>query len=182
MAIKVKVQVRDNTLANQKVASANIVDLQQMDFDEFCDYLAQDSTVGAADVSAVMKQLEKKLPLLLGMGTKVQISAEGMTVRPTVSGSLTQSELKAKLQKRVSEGETGIDVNRTLFAADLTVNDLTAGVAIDFSKKFNAAFAQQATFKRVSSTNADTDTSGTQQGSGTGTGGTVTDPDDERGV
>jgi len=151
MALKVKISGRTSNLNNEKYVSAQIVDLQTMEFDEFCDYLAQDSTVGAADVSAVMKQLEKKLPLLLGMGTKVQISAEGMVVRPTVSGSLTQSQLKAKLQKRAADGETGLDVNRTIKAADLTVNDLTAGVSIDFSKKFQAAFGQSATFKRVAS-------------------------------
>ena len=148
MAIKAKVIVRSNSITKEKVASANIVELQPMSFTEFCDYMAQDSTVGEADVMAVMTQLEKKLPLLLAMGTKVQVSAEGMIVRPTVSGSLTQSQLKAKLEARKAAGED-VDVNREITAADLTVKDLTAGVAIDFSKKFNAAFAQNGTFKRV---------------------------------
>lgn len=148
MAIKTRIAVRENHLTKEKVASANIVDLQPMSFTEFCDYMAQDSTVGAADVMAVMTQLEKKLPLLLALGTKVQVSAEGMIVRPTVSGSLTQSQLKAKLEARKAAGED-VDVNREITAADLTVKELTAGVAIDFSKKFNAAFAQNGTFKRV---------------------------------
>ena len=100
MAIKTKIAVRKDNIKNEPYASARIVDLQEMDFDAFCEYLAQDSTVGAADVAAVMKQLEKKLPLILGMGTKVQISAEGMVVKPTVSGSLTQAQLKAKLEAR----------------------------------------------------------------------------------
>ena len=148
MAIKTRIAVRENHLTKEKVASANIVDLQPMSFTEFCDYMAQDSTVGVADVMAVMTQLEKKLPLLLALGTKVQVSAEGMIVRPTVSGSLTQSQLKAKLEARKAAGED-VDVNREITAADLTTKDLTAGVAIDFSKKFNAAFAQNGTFKRV---------------------------------
>lgn len=148
MAIKAKVIVRSNSITQEKVASAQIVDLQPMSFTEFCDYMAQDSTVGVADVMAVMTQLEKKLPLLLALGTKVQVSAEGMIVRPTVSGSLTQSQLKAKLEARKAAGED-VDVNREITAADLTVKDLTAGVAIDFSKKFNAAFSQNGTFKRV---------------------------------
>lgn len=149
MAIKTSIAVRVNHLTQEKVASARIVDLQQMSFTEFCDYMAQDSTVGVADVMAVMAQLEKKLPLLLGMGTKVQVSAEGMTVRPTVSGSLTQSQLKAKLEARKAAGEDVKDVNRAITPADLTTNDLKAGVAIDFSKKFHAAFASNGTFKRV---------------------------------
>ena len=148
MAIKTRIAVRVNHLTQEKLVSAQIVDLQPMSFTEFCDYMAQDSTVGAADVMAVMTQLEKKLPLLLALGTKVQVSAEGMIVRPTVSGSLTQSQLKAKLEARKAAGED-VDVNREITAADLTVKDLTAGVAIDFSKKFNAAFAQNGTFKRV---------------------------------
>ena len=133
MAIQTKIVVRKDTINKSTYASAMVVNLQEMDFDAFCEYLAQDSTVGAADVAAVMKQLEKKLPLILGMGTKVQITADGMVVKPTVSGSLTQSALKAKLE-----------------AADLTVGDLTAGISIQFSKKFNTAFGQSATFKRVS--------------------------------
>lgn len=157
MAIKAKVIVRSNSITKEKLASAAIVDLQPMSFTEFCDYMAQDSTVGAADVMAVMTQLEKKLPLLLALGTKVQVSAEGMVVRPTVSGSLTQSQLKAKLEARKAEGED-VDVNRAITAADLTTKDLTAGVAIDFSRKFNAAFAQHGTFKRVGDAAATTDT------------------------
>lgn len=157
MAIKAKVIVRSNSITKEKLASAAIVDLQPMSFTEFCDYMAQDSTVGAADVMAVMTQLEKKLPLLLALGTKVQVSAEGMVVRPTVSGSLTQSQLKAKLEARKAEGED-VDVNREITAADLTTKDLTAGVAIDFSRKFNAAFAQHGTFKRVGDAATTTDT------------------------
>lgn len=166
MAIKTRIAVRENHLTKEKVASANIVDLQPMSFTEFCDYMAQDSTVGAADVMAVMTQLEKKLPLLLALGTKVQVSAEGMIVRPTVSGSLTQSQLKAKLEARKAAGED-VDVNREITAADLTVKDLTAGVAIDFSKKFNAAFSQNGTFKRVGDDVATDDPSAPDASGGT---------------
>ena len=158
MAIQTKIVVRKDTINKSTYASAMVVNLQEMDFDAFCEYLAQDSTVGAADVAAVMKQLEKKLPLILGMGTKVQITAEGMVVKPTVSGSLTQSALKAKLEARKANGEE-VDVNRKLEAADLTVGDLTAGISIQFSKKFNTAFGQSATFKRVSD-GKDEDTTG----------------------
>ena len=177
MAIKAKVIVRSNSITKEKVASANIVDLQPMSFTEFCDYMAQDSTVGAADVMAVMTQLEKKLPLLLALGTKVQVSAEGMIVRPTVSGSLTQSQLKAKLEARKAAGED-VDVNREITAVDLTVKDLTAGVAIDFSKKFNAAFAQNGTFKRVGEAVA-TDTATSPDASGGSSGGGQNPPEVE---
>lgn len=164
MSIKVKVSVRKNHLTGENIASAQVVNLQQMDFAEFCDYLAQDSTVGAADVAAVMTQLEKKLPLILGLGQKVQISQEGMTVRPTVTGSLTQTALKAKLTAKKEAGED-VDTERELKPSDLTVSDLTAGVAIDFSRKFNAAFAQKATFKRDQNATTDDTTTTPSQGS-----------------
>ena len=179
MAIKTRIAVRVNNFTKEKVASAQIVDLQQMSFPEFCDYMAQDSTVGAADVMAVMTQLEKKLPLLLALGTKVQVSAEGMTVRPTVSGSLTQSQLKAKLEDRKAEGED-VDVNREITAADLTTKYLTAGVAIDFSKKFNAAFAQNGTFKRVGDAAA-TDATTSPDASGGTSGGDQKPPSEVEG-
>lgn len=179
MAIKTRIAVRENHLTKEKVASANIVELQPMSFTEFCDYMAQDSTVGAADVMAVMTQLEKKLPLLLAMGIKVQVSADGMIVRPTVSGSLTQSQLKAKLEARKAAGDD-VDVNREITAADLTVKDLTAGVAIDFSKKFNAAFAQNGTFKRVGEAVA-TDAPSAPDASGGSSGGEQKPPSEVEG-
>lgn len=176
MSIKVKVSVRKNHLTNENIASAQIVNLQQMDFPEFCDYLAQDSTVGAADVAAVMTQLEKKLPLILGLGQKVQISQEGMTVRPTVSGSLTQTQLTQRLTAKKEAGDTTVDTSRLLKPSDLAVSDLTAGVAIDFSRKFNAAFAQKAVFKRdqnaavasADDTTTDTGTDTTKPSGGSG--------------
>ena len=164
MAIKAKVIVRSNSITKEKVASAAIVELQPMSFTEFCDYRAQDSTVVAAFVMFLFSLLEKKRPHQPARGTKVQVSAEGMVVRPTVSGSITQSQLKAKLEARKAAGED-VDVNREITAADLTVKDLTAGVAIDFSKKFNAAFAQNGTFKRVGEAAA-TDTTTSPDASG----------------
>lgn len=159
MAISVKVQVRKNSITGENIASANVVNLQQVDFQTFCEYLAQDSTVGISDVAAVMTQVEKKLPLLLGLGNKVQLSAEGMTVRPTVSGSLSQSALKAKLEAKKAAGDNDVDVNRELKASDLTVDDLTASVSIDFSKKFKAAFSNSATLKRVQADKAEASSS-----------------------
>lgn len=149
MAIKVNVYVRENTITKNKVVSANIFDLQTMEFDEYCDYLAQDSTVGAADVAAVMTQTVKKLPLFLAMGVKVKISADGMTVRPTVRGSLTQEKLKARLEQRKAEGDTSVDTDREILASDLTIADLVAGVAVEFSKRFKSIFSKSVTFKRM---------------------------------
>lgn len=160
--LQVQIQARENSITKQKVASARIVNLQEMSFDAFCDYLAQDSTVGAADVAAVMTQLSKKLPLLVALGTKVKVSPDGMTVKPTIKGSLTQAQLHDKLVARkaelTAEGDTEaaakIDVNRELVAADLKTSDLTAGLDIDFGTKFVTAFGKNVELKRVSKSSA----------------------------
>lgn len=149
MAIKIKTVVRENIITKNKVASATIVDLQTMEFDEYCDYLAQDSTVGAADVAAVMTQTIKKLPLLLAMGVKVKISADGMIVRPTVRGSLTQEKLRARLEQRKAEGDTSIDTDREILASDLAIDDLVVGVAVEFSKRLKSIFSNSVTLKRM---------------------------------
>ena len=156
--IKVQILVQKNHLTNQKVASARIVNLQEMKFARFCEYLAQDSTVGEADVAAVMTQFAKKLPLLIAMGMKVYVSPDDMVVKPTIKGSLTQAQLTAKLTARKAEllaaGDTeaanAIDVNRLLKASDLKTSDLTAGLDIDFGSKFVASFGDAAELERVS--------------------------------
>ena len=156
--IQVQILVQNNHLTNQKVASARIVNLQEMKFARFCEYLAQDSTVGEADVAAVMTQFAKKLPLLIAMGMKVYVSPDDMVVKPTIKGSLTQAQLTAKLTARKAEllaaGDTeaanAIDVNRLLKASDLKTSDLTAGLDIDFGSKFVASFGKAAELDRVS--------------------------------
>ena len=156
--IQVQILVQNNHLTNQKVASARIVNLQEMKFARFCEYLAQDSTVGEADVAAVMTQFAKKLPLLIAMGMKVYVSPDDMVVKPTIKGSLTQAQLTAKLTARKAEllaaGDTeaanAIDVNRLLKASDLKTSDLTAGLDIDFGSKFVDSFGKAAELERVS--------------------------------
>jgi hypothetical protein len=71
-----------------------------------------------------------------------------------VAGSITQSELKAKLEaKKAAETDPEkaalIDVNRELTLADLSIGDLTASIAIEMPKKWDERFKSKATFKRV---------------------------------
>ena len=93
----------ENKLINEKIVTPRLVNQQTLDYDTFCDYLAQGSTLTAADVSAVMKQIEKTLPLVLGLNAKVNATPEGLVFRPGVKGSITQSQLKAKLEKRKAD-------------------------------------------------------------------------------
>ena len=110
----------------------------------------------AADVAAVMKQIEMRLPLILGLNAKVVCSPEGLTFRPKVSGSITQSELKAKLQAKLAADPTAdIDVNRALATSDLSISDLTAEIGIELPKKWHERFKSKATFKRVNKTTTD---------------------------
>ena len=141
-------------MTNEDIVMSRIVNQQVLDFNGLCEYLADGSTVTAADVSAVMKLIELRLPLILGLNAKVICSPEGLTFRPKVSGSITQSELKKKLEAKLAADPTlDIDVNRDLEASDLSINDLTASIAIELPKKWDERFKAKAEFKRVNNGN-----------------------------
>ena len=174
-------------MIDEDIVTARIVNMQSMEFDEWCEHLADGSTVTAADVSAVMKQIEKRLPTILGFNTKVICSPEGLTFRPKVSGSITQSELKAKLvAKKATETDPEkaalIDVDRALTTSDLTISDCTVSIVVDLPKSWSTAFMQKAKLKRVNklTTDAvdptdegsdDSDSNGDSSDGGTDTGG-----------
>ena len=156
MALNVRFSKLHNHLLDEDIIIPRLVNQQTLEYDKLCEYLADGSTVTATDVAAVMKRIETKLPFLLGMNTKVVCSPEGLTFRPTISGSITESQLKARLEARQLEDPTAeIDVNRTLKTSDLTVDDLTASIAIDLPKKWKERFHSEADFKRVASATAD---------------------------
>ena len=153
MALKVKIQIQDNKLTGQQIASPRLVDLQTIEFDDFCE-LCTGSTVEKADVVAVMTKVMETLPKLVALGNKVVISPDGITVRPTISGSLVEADLRAALAEKKKEDPT-VDVNRPMETSDLRTDMLTPGLAIDFSKKFKGLFSQNATLKRVSTGKTD---------------------------
>jgi hypothetical protein len=181
-----------NALINEDIVVPRLVNQQSLDFNALCDYLADGSTVTAADVAAVMKQIENRLPLVLGLNAKVVCSPEGLTFRPKVSGSITQSQLKKKLEAKLAADPTlDIDVNRVLQTSDLSVSDLTAEISIELPKVWNERFQQKATFKRVNKTttdstedsddnqnNLDNNGGGSNTGGGTNTGGGGDNGDD----
>ena len=169
-----------NAMIDEDIVTARIVNMQSMAFDEWCEHLADGSTVTAADVSAVMKQIEKRLPTILGFNTKVICSPEGLTFRPKVSGSITQSELKAKLvAKKAAETDPEkaalIDVDRALKTSDLSISDCTVSIVVDLPKAWSVAFMQKAKLKRVSKTLTDV-TDSTENSGDTHT--DLTDPTD----
>jgi hypothetical protein len=142
-----------NYLTDEDIVMPRLVNQQTLDFNTLCEYLADGSTVTAADVAAVMKQIEMRLPLVLGLNAKVVCSPEGLTFRPKVSGSITQSQLKAKLEAKLAADPTlEIDVNRALTVSDLTVNDIVAEIAIELPKKWTERFQSKAEFKRINKT------------------------------
>ena len=163
-------------MINEEIVVPRLVNQQSLDFNALCEYLADGSTVTAADVAAVMKQIEMRLPLVLGLNAKVVCSPEGLTFRPKVSGSITQSQLKAKLQAKLAADPTAdIDVNRALALSDLTINDITAEIGIELPKKWTERFQSKAEFKRVKNGTTDstdnTDSTENTGGGGNGNGG-----------
>ena len=150
MALNVQMYKLHNYLTDEDMIVPRLVNQQTLDFNALCEYLADGSTVTAADVAAVMKQIEMRLPLILGLNAKVVCSPEGLTFRPSVSGSITQKQLKAKLEAKLEADPTlEIDVNRPLSTSDLAISDLTASIAIDLPKKWNERFQSKAEFKRM---------------------------------
>ena len=194
MAINVQFNKVHNHMTNEDIVIPRIVNQQALDFNALCEYLADGSTVTAADVSAVMKQIEMRLPLILGLNAKVVCSPEGLTFRPKVSGSISQSQLKAKLEaKKAAETDPEkaalIDVDRAITLSDLSISDLTASIAIELPKKWDERFKSKASFKRVTKTSAeaeeaaegtdstdDTDTTGGDNTGGNSQGGGSTIP------
>ena len=169
MALNVQFYKTFNRLIEQSIVSTRLVNQQTLEYNKLCDYLADGSTVTATDVSAVMKQMEKKLPFLLSLNVKAICSPEGLTFRPAISGSITQSQLKAKLEARKAaetdpEKAAAIDVNRELETSDLTTNDIVASIVIDLPKKWLERFHADAEFKRVTKDSADTSTDSTPTG------------------
>jgi len=181
MALNVQFYKLFNHLIDEYVVIPRLVNQQSLDFNALCEYLADGSTVTAADVAAVMKQIEMRLPLILGLNAKVVCSPEGLTFRPKVSGSITQSQLKEKLQAKLAADPTlDIDINRELMVSDLSVSDLTASIAIELPKKWTERFQSKAEFKRIKPSTESTDTSDSTEpeestdptgGGGTNTGG-----------
>ena len=158
MALNVQFYKVHNYLTDEDIVVPRLVNQQSLDFNGLCDYLADGSTVTAADVAAVMKQIETRLPLVLGLNAKVVCSPEGLTFRPKVTGSITQKQLREKLQAKLLDDPTlDIDVNRELSVSDLTINDLNAEIGIELPKKWIERFKTKAEFKRVTKTSQTSD-------------------------
>lgn len=143
-----------NPMINEALVSPRLVNTQTVEYLDWCTRLANGSTVTAADVSAVMQQLEDKLLEILSLNAKVVCSPSGLIFRPKVSGSIRQSELKAKLEaKKAAETDpekaAAIDVNRELKTSDLSISDCTVSIEVVLPKHWNALFQQRATLKRV---------------------------------
>ena len=176
MALNVQMIKTHNYLTNEDIVIPRLVNQQTLDFNALCDYLADGSTVTAADVAAVMKQIELRLPLVLGLNAKVICSPEGLTFKPKVSGSITQKQLKEKLQARLETDPTlDIDVNRALSTSDLSISDITAEIGIELPKAWSERFKTKAEFKRINkdsgtSTTIDSETGGSEAGGETGGG------------
>ncbi len=177
MALSVQMYKVHNYLTDEDIVIPRLVNQQTLDFNALCEYLADGSTVTAADVAAVMKQIEIRLPLILGLNAKVVCSPEGLTFRPKVSGSITQKQLKAKLQAKLAADPTlDIDVNRELALSDLATSDVTAEIAIDLPKKWTERFQSKASFKRVNKITSEEAAESTNNSNTGGSGGSNTNP------
>ena len=139
-----------NKLKNEQMVQARVVNTQTVGFNDWCNRMANGSTVTAADVAAVMQQIEDKLPEIVSLNAKVICSPNGLVFRPKVSGR----ELKAKLVARKAaesdpEKAAQINVDRELTTSDLAISDCIATIEVDLPKSWNDIFKKRVELKRV---------------------------------
>ena len=96
-----------------------------------------------------------------------------------MSGSITQSQLKAKLEARKAaetdpEKAAAIDVNRALTTSDLSISDCVATIEVVLPKDWSDTFKKRAELKRVSKALADATESTDGGSSGGGNSGGTT--------
>jgi len=158
-------QKQHNAMINEDIVVPRLINTQTIEFNDWCARMANGSTVTAADVAAVMQQIENKMIENLTLNAKIICSPSGLIFRPKVSGSITQSQLKAKLQARLTADPTlDIDVNRALTTSDLAISDCKVSIEVDLPKSWSNDFEKQAKLKRVSKSFTDV-TDGTTDGS-----------------
>ena len=139
-----------NAMIDEDIVVARLVNTQVIEFSDWCARMANGSTVTAADCAAVMQQIENKMLENLTLNAKINCSPSGLVFRPKVSGSITQSQLKAKLQSRAAaRPDACYDVERPLTVSDLTTADLIAGIAVDVPKKWLSKFMRIVSFRRL---------------------------------
>lgn len=150
MALSVLFKKVRNALVGEDIVIPQLVNQQTMDFEGFCEYMSRGSFASPADIGMVMTLIETRLPDLMSLNMKVACSPGGLTFLPRVSGSLTESQLKAKLEaKQADHPEARIDVNHTLAVSDLMTSDLKAEIGIEVPKKWQLRFGQKVNFLRV---------------------------------
>ena len=185
--LPIQMQKQHNAMINEDIVVPRLVNTQTIEFSDWCARMANGSTVTAADVAAVMQQIENKMIENLTLNAKIICSPSGLIFRPKVSGSITQSQLKAKLQARLAaDPALDIDVNRPLSTSDLAVSDCKVSIEVTLPKSWSTDFENQATLKRVSKSTTDftdstDDTESTDSTGSDNTGGSSTDPDSQSG-
>ena len=150
MALNVLFNKYHNKLVDEDIIVPRLVNQETMEFQKFCEVIADGSFASAADIGMVMMLIESKLPDILSLNMRVVCSPDGLTFVPKVSGSLSQKKLRARLKARqAAKPDLCIDVDRDLSLSDITVYDLEASIGVELPKKWNERFMQKASFKRV---------------------------------
>ena len=183
--LTIQMQKQHNVMIDEDIVVPRLVNTQTIEFSDWCARMANGSTVTAADVAAVMQQIENKMLENLTLNAKIICSPSGLTFRPKVSGSITQSQLKTRLQAKKAaetnpEKAALIDENRALTTSDLAISDCTVSIEVDLPKGWSTDFQKQATLKRVNKATAEAaESTNDNQGSNSGNTGNTTGGDDD---
>ena len=176
MALTTKMQIQFNKILNENIVVPRLVNTQTVDFLDWCNRMANGSTVTAADVAAVMQQIENKLPEILSLNARVICSPGGLIFRPKVSGSISQTQLKARLTaKKAAETDpekaARIDVNRALTTSDLPISECEASIEVDLPRSWSDTFNGRAELKRVANATIEVSSDNTGSNGGGNSGG-----------
>ncbi len=137
MSFKVQFIKSYNNLIKEEMVIPRHVNIETVDFDEFCERLSEGSALSATDIAAVMYLIEYRMPDMLMMGEQFQITPNGLTIHPKVGGKLTQSMLRERLIKRNKNyGYEACDVDRPLETSDMLVTDVDLGIDVDVPKSW----------------------------------------------
>ena len=152
MALNVLFNKYHNSLLGEDIIVPRLVNQETMEFQKFCEVIADGSFASAADIGMVMMLIESKLPLLMRLNMRVICTPKGLTFFPRISGSLSESKFRARLaKKRTANPDMDIDMNRVMAPSDMPVSELDATIGIEIPKAWNNSFVEKIEFQRVKS-------------------------------
>lgn len=126
--MKVTITKQKNHLTNGDVCRPQLVDVETMDIVSLSEELAlEGSSHSESDIIGVLTLLKNRLPVIIAKGYKVDLGFG--VLRPTVSGSMTESAFRASLKKGyLAQGMTEEEAEKKAQEKAFTESALTTAM------------------------------------------------------